>query len=150
MRNHVNHTKRGVHAKAAGAPWLPALAIASGVALPIAVADVEAATPIVDERLIKERAPSDSGGFVLAQFQLPVQTAEKGSSQAGARDTQPVIGDMQPLPGERRPRLLRGDLQYQYALGSESDITYRKKPDTDRRVHDNALIITPQFKGYIT
>jgi alginate production protein len=41
-------------------------------------------------------------------------------------------------------------LEYQYALGSESDITYRRNPDTNKRVQDNSIILSPQINGYIT
>ena len=98
---------------------------------------------------MKERAVTGTGGFILAQFQLPNPSAAQ-DTQSAAKDTPPAAVDLQPAQGERRPRLLHGVLEYQYALGSESDITYRRNPDTNRRVRDHALIVAPQMNGYIT
>lgn len=40
-------------------------------------------------------------------------------------------------------------LSYQYSIGSESDITYRKDRDLDKRLRDNSSIMAPQINGYI-
>lgn len=70
--------------------------------------------------------PVASAGLRLAQFQLPDPATQGGP-----------------------PRPVTQFLKYQYAYGSESDITYRTDPDLDKRVRDNSLIAAPQLNGYI-
>jgi alginate production protein len=133
MDNPSKHLKRRLHA--AGAKGLAAFCVASGFALPGVAADVAPGNTAVEEQPVKEPASAASTGFQLAQFQLP-------------QGFKP--GEAIPLPGERRPRLLRGDMSYQYSLGSESDISFRKNPDLNRRVQDNLQLMSPQLNGYIT
>jgi alginate production protein len=135
MRNHSNDAEHKLRTKAAGSIWLSTFAIAIGSALPAAAAEVAADSRPAEQPPATERAADNSAGLQFAQFQLP-------------QGFKP--GEAIPLPGERRPRLLRGDLSYQYSLGSESDISYRRNPDTNKRVQDNALILSPQLNGYIT
>jgi alginate production protein len=151
MTKQSHHLKRRLRAAAAGAAWLTVTCAAFGsaepftepAAVPVAVpAAAPAAAPEVapeaartEERPVKEPAAAPATGFQLAQFQLP-------------QGFKP--GEAIPLPGERRPRLLRGDLSYQYSLGSESDISFRKNPDLNRRVQDNLQLLSPQLNGYIT
>ena len=149
MRKNGNKIGRDFRTQPVAATWLTVLATASGVALPVAVPDAAADSSRVEEQPMKERAVTGTGGFILAQFQLPNPSAAQ-DTQSAAKDTPPATVDLQPAQGERRPRLLHGVLEYQYALGSESDITYRRNPDTNRRVRDNALIVAPQINGYIT
>jgi len=68
----------------------------------------------------------------LAQFQLPPTEPD---------ETVPSLG--------APPRPLVRHLTYQYSYGSESDITYRRNPDLNRRVKDNSLVVTPQVNAHI-
>lgn len=120
---------------AAGVAWLTLSGAAFGAPVPAAAPELAPEPPRAEERPLREPAAAGGTGFQLAQFQLP-------------QGFKP--GEAIPLPGERRPRLLRGDLSYQYSLGSESDVSFRKNPDLNRRVQDNLQLLSPQLNGYIT
>ncbi len=53
-----------------------------------------------------------------------------------------------PKPSDEKQLMKR--LTYEYAYGSESEASYRRDPDLNKRVRDNALILTPQLIGYFT
>lgn len=72
-------------------------------------------------------APARPGFGSMAQFQLPSLTGPHG--------------------GPFRP--VTEYLAYQYSVGSESDVTYRRDPDLDKRRRDNSSIMAPQINGYI-
>lgn len=122
--------------------WSTLLAAAASDALamqPEAVAGLfieHAAGDTGVSQSIDERTADGENGTQLAQFQLP-----KAPS-----------GD-QVSPGDRvsrypeRPLITR--LTYQFSYGSESDITYRRNADLDRRLRDNFLIFSPQINGNI-
>lgn len=63
----------------------------------------------------------------MAQFELP--------------PTRPEVG-APPRPATTR-------LTYQYAYGSESEVTYRRNPDLHDLVRDNFLLLKPQLNGII-
>src|SRR5215216_3825079 len=80
---------------------------------------------------------NDDAGLQVAQFQLP-QTPT----------TEPAIpGDPVFSRYPERPFISR--LSYQFSYGSESDITYRRNADLDKRLKDNSLILSPQINGSI-
>lgn len=112
---------------------LAVLAITCGIALPGIAAEV-ATNPQAEAYPIKERTSAESVSPQLAQFQLPAQPEPGVEVDRRGREVQ------------RLPQVLR----YQYAIGSESDITYRRNPDLNKRVQDNALLLSPQINGYIT
>ena len=126
-----NGFSQGFRKAGVGAARLAALAMACGIALPGIAAEV-AANPQAEAYPIKERASAESVSPQLAQFQLPAQP-EPGVDRRGR--------EVQQLPQV---------LKYQYAIGSESDITYRRNPDLNKRVQDNAILLSPQINGYIT
>lgn len=78
------------------------------------------------------------GGIQLAQFQLP-SAPSGGATSPGEPDA----------PTRHPERPLIQQLTYQFSYGSESDITYRRNPDLDKRLRDNALILVPQINGSI-
>lgn len=78
------------------------------------------------------QTPRNPQRTLLAQFQLPPQGAVQGE-----------------LPSSR-PRELPGRLPFQYSIGSESDATYRRDPDLDKRVRDNLLLLAPQVNALMT
>ena len=109
---------------------LPAFAAAT-------VSDQTAAAVMLQEEQPARPEPSGLPRLQLAQFELP----------------RPSPGTQFPPPppgSEAAARLFPQRLTYQWALGSESDITYRTDPDLNKRVRDNSLILGPQLNGYIT
>jgi len=136
--------------------WKVAIAAAPGAVLAVAAAEVPDerreglttaalaahtrpdAVPLVDhtagkagvQQSVQQGAADGETRVQLAQFQLP----------------------QGPQPGERigrPPRPVTEFLKYQYSVGSESDITYRRDRDLNKRVRDNSLILAPQVNGYI-
>lgn len=83
----------------------------------------------------KEREAHGTSRVQLAQFQLP------------RRKPPPTTeGSVSP----RYPyRPLTEHLKYQYAIGSESEVDYRRNPDLNNAVKDNSLIVVPQVNGLI-
>lgn len=141
-----NGLKRGVRTAAVCSS---AFAVMSGMTLPAAAVEVTdddrpgilgAGLPLPGDidgwglrrgnaaALPNDTRPALQQTIKMAQFQLPVPAAE-GSAAAA------------PLPTR---------LTYQYAIGSESDITYRRDPDLNKGVRDNTLILVPQMNGNIT
>jgi alginate production protein len=79
---------------------------------------------------------------------LPAQAAD--SAATGAQEAQFQLPPAQPgAPGQPAPGLPRR-LPYAYRIGSESDVTYTRNRDLDRRLKDNTLIIRPEFNAYLT
>lgn len=121
-----------------------ALALVLGLGLPVAAGEVasggeegvSADPPLLRSGLdeerprhgeySKKRAADAAAPVQLTQFQLP----------------QPGLGQ------EARP--LPQNLRYQYAIGTESDVTYRRDRDLNKRVRDNSLVLAPQLSGYLT
>lgn len=60
----------------------------------------------------------------VAQFQVPPRSAGEG-------------------PAQREARQLPKDLTFQYAFGSDSEITYNRNPDLNHRNRDNLLFAAP-------
>lgn len=91
------------------------------------------AEPIAEDAPAKSGAASvkeredDVVSVQMAQFQLPQPPTHGGP-----------------------PRPVTQFLKYQYSIGSESDITYRRDRDLDKRVRDNSLFLAPQINGIIT
>lgn len=73
----------------------------------------------------------------LAQFQLP--KAPSGDAVSP--------GDPAASRYPERPLIQR--LTYQFSYGSESDVTYRRDVDLDKRLRDSSLILAPQINGNI-
>jgi alginate production protein len=83
------------------------------------------------------------GGVQVSQFQVPRQRPETlgpGPGPAPGPDTAPTS----PTP----PALIR-QLPYEYTIGSESDVSYRKNEDLDRRLRDEFTVIRPEINGAI-
>lgn len=91
----------------------------------------------------QEYASGAGPDTVLAQFQLP--PGGPGAPQAPAAGDTP--GDPALTRYPERPVISR--LQYQFSYGSESDLTYRRNVDLDRRFRDTSLIASPQINGAI-
>lgn len=89
--------------------------------------------PVPDESISNVEAD-----IQVAQFQLPPQAppADPSSPWAEQQSRYP-----------ERPFISR--LTYQFSYGSESDVTYRRNPDLDRRLKDTSLILSPQINGAI-
>jgi alginate production protein len=66
--------------------------------------------------------------YEMAQFELPTPGG------AGAS------------PTETLPKRLT----YEYNIGTESDLFFRREPDLDRRVEDDSMVLTPEIQGFIT
>ena len=141
---------------AAGVMWSSSLAVALDPGAPVA-AGVEkfgvcegapAAMPPGPNRGDEAaRAP-----VRLAQFQLP----PRSPAPTTPPDTQPGAtpgtdpGATQPDVSPRYPyRPLIQHLKYEYAIGTESPIDYRRNSDLNSNVQDNVLIVTPQVNGII-
>src|SRR5256885_10604412 len=92
---------------------------------------------------IGERAARDVKPIQLAQFQLPPRApgGDTSSQSDGATARHRLPGT---LPWELPQRL-----NYQYSIGSESEVTYLRDPDLNRKVRDNSLIAKPQLNGII-
>ncbi len=140
--------------------WSTALAVTPGAVLSAVAAEVTndrgesaptsllavqadpVAGPLLEHRAGKTGAQQSIAADVvtntqLAQFQLP---------KAPSGD--PVSpGDPSSARYPERP--LIQSLTYQYSYGSESDITYRRNVDLDKRLRDNSLILAPQINGNI-
>ncbi len=121
--------RRGVRT-AAGVVCSGAFAVVSGMTLPAAAVEVadDDKPDILSARLPDDAGPAVQQTMKMAQFQLPAPVQDGGAAAT-------------PLPTR---------LTYQYAIGSESDMTYRRNPDLNKRVRDNTLILVPQMNGHIT
>ncbi|MEO6320934.1 MAG: alginate export family protein [Polaromonas sp.] len=140
--------------------WSAALAATAGAVMPVVAAELTndrvdiastgalalqagpAAEPLLDQAtgtaglqaLPMESAADSVTGTQLAQFQLPkASSGEPGSPDAPRYPERPLIQY----------------LKYQFSYGSESDITYRRNPDLDKRLRDNSLILAPQVNGSV-
>lgn len=100
------------------ATWPGALAAAIGATLPMLAAMAQQADFAAP--------PAAAPAAPMALFQLPPAAQRLG----------------------RPDRPVTQFLNYQYSYGSESDITYRRDRDLDKRLKDNALILAPQINGY--
>ncbi len=116
--------------------WLTVLAVAMGTVLPVVAADLpndrREGNPVfvLPGRTDFGRDGLHGGDVVknqMAQFQLP-----KGGDGEKAAEIQ--------LPKR---------LTYQYTIGTESDITYRRDRDLDKGRRDNSLILSPQLNGIV-
>lgn len=90
------------------------------------------ADPVVELRF--ERAAAGTGFQLtnlghpqLAQFQLKLPEAKPGTKAP--------------------PPATPGELTFQYAYGSDSEITYLRNPDLNNRVRDNSVIAAPTLFG---
>lgn len=119
--------------------WSTLLAAAPGA---LAVQAEPVATPLVEDAAGKTDVQQSiaADGVIntqLAQFQLP---------KAPSGD-QVSPGDPDAPRYPERPLISR--LTYQFSYGSESDITYRRDADLDKRLRDNSLILAPQINGSV-
>jgi len=160
-------------AESACAGWSTALAVTLGSSLPVCANEVKfdrSETVLPDAPLIRsdvfqgrpqgsettgpgdpdlpspfKRQGGDGGsGIRLAQFQLPQRSPDAAlppSSSDGVTSRHRLPGA---LPWELPQRLA-----YQYSIGSESEITYLRDPDLNKRVRDNSLVMKPQLNGLI-
>lgn len=138
--NGLNRTCRSATRSLAWSLLLAAVPDALGAeAEPAAVAPTAQAAGSTD---VQQPVPDESvsnveAGIQVAQFQLP-------TPQSG----EPAIpGD--PVYSSYPERPLISRLQYQFSYGSESDVSYRRNPDLDRRLKDTSLILSPQINGAI-
>ncbi|WP_322066767.1 alginate export family protein [Burkholderia ubonensis] len=127
----------------------PADPVSTWATLPLQSADplaMPAADPVT---MPAARGPAAADSVIgpLAQFEVP--SPKPGEAAAPAS---PPWGDAP------RPRSSGGGaaaapfvqtLTYEWAIGSESDITYRRNADLDRRLRDGSLVFGPQINGYI-
>lgn len=88
-------------------------------------------------RVPREPISHSEADMQVTQFQLP-------TPQSGDPATP---GDPALSRYPERPLISR--LTYQFSYGSESDVTYRRNTDLDRRLRDNALTVSPQINGAI-
>ncbi len=77
---------------------------------------------------VNRRQLAQSQRLELSQFQLP--------------DAKPGEGAPAPKPPP--------ELTFQYAYGTDSEITYRRDPDLNKRVRDNSTIFAPTLFGLAT
>ncbi|RZL88361.1 MAG: alginate export family protein [Variovorax sp.] len=139
--NRLNRTYRSATRSLAWSLLLAAAPDALGVeAEPAEVAlagqaagSTDVQRPVPDESILNVEA-----GIQVAQFQLPPGGLPGGQSSPWAEQL-----DRYP----ERPLISR--LTYQYSWGSESDITYRRNADLDRRLKDTSLILSPAINGAI-
>jgi len=158
--------------EAACAGWSTALAVTLGSGLPVCAAEVKfdrsegvfADAPLIrsdvfrgrlqgSERIAPadrdpprsngERAADDAKPIQLAQFQLPPRAPGGETSLTSDSAT-----SRHRLPGTL-PWELPQRLNYQYSIGSESEVSYLRDPDLDRKVRDNSLIAKPQLNGIV-
>jgi alginate production protein len=120
---------RKVRAAAVRVAWSTALSAAFVSGLPAYAAD-----PATDERR--------RTGVQQTQFQLPPPPVRR---EPGVPGEEPA-----PAPAPAPPPALPSRLPYEYRYGSESDATYRKNPDLDKRLKDNSLILRPELNAYVT
>lgn len=163
MTNQASHRRNGLtrmfRTAAGGAAWSSALAVVLGSGLPVVAAELDGdagkgvpthaspQSPQEDRRPVDADPPPD-----------PAPAAATGAASSfGARPANNAgSGSMAlfqlPRAAERigRPeRPVTRFLTYQYSYGSESDVTYRRDRDLDKRLRDNSLILAPQINGYI-
>lgn len=139
-----NGLSQGVRT-AVGVVWSSVCMIVSGMAVPAAAVELTGGIPgaglpvagSIDgwgaQRCDAVATPDTArsalqSAIKLAQFQLPAPVQD-GSTAAA------------PLPTR---------LTYQYVIGSESDITYRRDPDLNKRIRDNTFVMVPQLNGSVT
>ena len=99
---------------------ITAFAVVLGPALPVSAAD---GTNLGRKHLLNY----ESEPIQMAQFQLP---------KAGKEGGEPS-------------RILPQRLTYQYSIGTESEIRYRRNPDLNDRVPDSYLLVIPQLNGTV-
>ena len=138
-----------------GVMWLTMLAVAVGTVLPVAATeagnDRSEGVPAVVlpfpelrfdrpgavtalERSLMEQAADYVTKSQLAQFSVPMEP-RKGTTP-GKRDVE----------GMKLPAVLK----YQYAFGSDSELTYNKNPDLNSKVRDDTIIFAPTLFGLLT
>lgn len=119
--------------------------------------------PVLAQAEVERESGAPTGGAAshLAQFQAPRPAPqevgpppETGAQQPAVRPRAPEGMPTFQLPSAaerigRPPRPVTQFLKYQYSYGSESDATYRRDKDLDKRLRDNSLILAPQVNGYI-
>ncbi|MGH8582217.1 MAG: alginate export family protein [Gammaproteobacteria bacterium] len=124
---------------AVGVVWSAALVVALGSGLPVAAAE---GTSHAGEGILTRASPD----LAPITEDAPAKTAADGLA-----DVQWAQFQLPQPPADGAPaRPVTQFLKYQYSIGSESDITYRRDPDLDKRVRDNFLILAPQINGFIT
>jgi alginate production protein len=88
----------------------------------------------IGERTADAATHGQLAQFDFAQFQVPAGTREgTGPSQR-----------------EARAMVLPAALKFQYALGSDSEITYLRNPDLNNSVRDGSVIAAPTFFTLLT
>ncbi len=122
---------------------------ADGASMPNASLDVE----LIQHQEITINADSGSGlylghsGGEIAK----TQPTDEGAASDATEVQEAQFQLPQPSPeGEEPAPQLPSRLVYEYGYGSESEVTYRTNPDLNRRVRDNALIVTPELNGHVT
>jgi alginate production protein len=143
-----------------GVMWLTVLAVAAGTVLPVA------ATAAGNDR--SEGVPAfvlpfpelrfDRPGAATAQARpLMEQAADYVSKNQLAQFSVPQFSvPMEPrkgtTPGKREAerRQLSDVLKFQYAIGSDSELTYNKNLDLNSKVRDDVMIFAPTLFGLFT
>ena len=86
------------------------------------------------ERSFMRQAADDVSNYRLAQFSVPKET-RKGDTPG-----------KQAVEAVKLPSVLK----YQYAIGSDTELSYLKNPDLNRNVRDDSIIFAPTFFGLLT
>lgn len=106
--------------------WIAALSAAVASSLTVHAADPARK---------KERA----SGVQQSQFQLPPATPPA-----------PTTPGEEPAPAPAAPPpQLPSRLTYEYRFGSESEATYSRNKDLDKRLKDNSLILRPELNAFV-
>ncbi len=138
--------RRGIRAVCAHAAWSTAIAATIDVVPPAAAAD-----PAGEQKRRSEIRRSEVRQ--QAQFQIPQQPQIKREPAEPGEPVEPAApGEEQapePVPAVPVPAL-PGRLSYEYRYGSESDATYRRDRDLDKRLKDNSLILRPELNAAAT
>lgn len=120
----------------AAAAQLPALGDSAATGLTGDSRSGQGATNACAEESAKERGAGRASPVRLAQFQLPRRAPPSTSEEQVASPRYPY-------------RPLVQHLKYEYAIGTESPMEYRRNSDLNGQVSDNVLIVTPQLNGLV-
>jgi alginate production protein len=146
-RRHVARSRR------ADLAWSLALAVCTSAVLPAFAAQQVTTEPAVELREAARAEGVDKSGVAVNTVPPPPSRYQTSRDPRSPLLAQFQLPPQDPVQGElpsSRPRELPGRLPFQYSIGSESDVTYRRDPDLDKRVRDNLLLLGPQVNALMT